>query len=174
MSETPKAADPEIALRPVEGADWPTIRAWIARPDIQRWWGNFAAAEAEVRMALEAHTAVCRMILADGAAIGYAHAIDASTWGSDLPQGMPAGTWDADLFIASPAYRGKGLGQAALDMLAEEVFSTTLALAISVFVSVKNEAAVRAYERAGFSWVRVWEDPISGPSWLMLRERPRQ
>ncbi len=162
-----------ITLRPVTPADWSTIRQWIARPDIQRWWGNLAAAEAEVRMALEAQTAVCRMILADGEAIGYAHAIDASTWGSELPQGMPAGTWDADLFIASPGHRGKGLGQVALDILADEVFSTTLALAISVFVSVRNEAAVRAYERAGFAWVRVWEDPIIGPSWLMLRQRPR-
>ena len=35
-----------------------------------------------------------------------------------------------------------------------------------------DEPAIRAYERAGFQWARVWEDPISGPSWMMLRHRP--
>jgi aminoglycoside 6'-N-acetyltransferase len=87
---------------------------------------------------------------------------------------MPAGTWDVDLFIAEPGHRGCGAGERALELLAEEVFTTTLAPALAVFVSVRNEAAVRAYERAGFAWARVWEDPLLGPSWMMLRTRPRR
>jgi len=39
-------------------------------------------------------------------------------------------------------------------------------------VSVKTEMAARAYERANFRWRRIWSDPLLGPSWLMLRERP--
>ena len=31
--------------------------------------------------------------------------------------------------------------------------------------------ALRAYEQAGFRWIRVWDDPVFGPSWLMLLER---
>jgi RimJ/RimL family protein N-acetyltransferase len=45
-------------------------------------------------------------------------------------------------------------------------------VALSVFVSLANEPAIRAYERAGFQWAEVWEDPIFGPSWMMLRHRP--
>ena len=61
-----------------------------------------------------------------------------------------------------------------LNQLAEEVFSTTFAVALSVFVSLANEPAIRAYERAGFQWQQVWEDPIHGPSWMMLRLRGAQ
>jgi aminoglycoside 6'-N-acetyltransferase len=54
------------------------------------------------------------------------------------------------------------------------VFATTLAPAISVFASVRNEAAVRAYESAGFRWVRVCQDVSTGPEWLMLMHRPER
>ena len=59
-----------------------------------------------------------------------------------------------------------------LALLAEEVFATTLAVACSGVVSIRNEAAARAYERAGFRWQRIWSDRLLGPSWLMLKERP--
>ncbi len=161
----------EVTLRAVAAGDWPLIRAWIKRPDIGRWWGSATAAEAEMRLVAETGPAIARIVLMSGEPVGYTHAIDAGHWG-ELPEGMPPGTWDVDIFIAEPQHRGKGAGEAALDLLAEEVFATTLALSLSVFVSVANEPAVRAYERAGFQWARVWEDPIVGPSWMMLRHRP--
>lgn len=162
----------DLALRPATTADWRLIRQWIARPDIQRWWGSPAAAEAEIRMALDGEAALSCMVMLGAEPIGYAHAVDAAHWGPSLPDGMPAGTWDIDVFIATPEHRGKGLGEGAVNLLAGEVFSTTLALALSVIVPVTNERAVRAYERAGFQWVRVLEDPIFGRSWMMLRRRP--
>ncbi len=167
------AATQNLTLRPATSGDWRLIRQWIARPDVQRWWGSPSAAEAEIRVALESHAAISRLVLLGAEPIGYAHAIDASHWGPVLPQGMPFGTWDIDVLIAESEHRGQGFGQRAVDLIADEVFSTTLAQALSVFVSVRNEAAVRAYERAGFNWTQVWEDPIFGPSWMMLRERPK-
>lgn len=162
----------EVGLRPATEADWPAIRRWLARPEIQRWWGNLASAEAEVRLAFETSSAITRVIVCESEPVGYAHAFDAAFWGSALPEGMPAGTWDADLFVAVPAYRGRGVGERALALLVDEVFTSTLAPAVSVFVSIRNEAAVRAYEKAGFRWTSVWDDPIFGPSWMLLLERP--
>lgn len=77
------------------------------------------------------------------------------------------------LFIAEPALRGRGHGLGALRAMQAEVFGSTLALGLSVLVSVRNEAAVRIYEKAGFRWVRVLDDPLFGSSWLMLCERPQ-
>ena len=68
--------------------------------------------------------------------------------------------------------RRLGVGQAALRLVADEVFQTTMALGLIVVVAIKHEAAVRAYERAGFKWVRVIDDPLFGPSWLMRLDRP--
>lgn len=162
-----------ITLRPATNRDRDTIRRWLARADIQDWWGPLSQTEAEVTIALESASAICRMIEADGEAIGYAHAIDAAEWGADLPDDLQPGTWDLDLFIAAEEHRGMGAGAAALALLKDEVFATTLACAVCVFPSIKNERAVRAYEKAGFRWQRIWHDPASGPAWFMVAERPR-
>lgn len=167
----PGACRCPVALRQVARTDEALIERWIKRPEIQRWWGDAATAFAEVRLAQESPSAICRIVEVDGAPAGYAHALDAGLWGDVLPEGLPAGTWDVDLFIAEPASRGRGAGEAALGLLVEEVFATTMAVAVCVFVSVRNEGAVRIYEKAGFSWIRIWEDPMFGPMWMMLRPR---
>ena len=163
-----------VRLRPARRADWDLIRGWLARPDIEAWWGPRNATEAEVNIALNSGHALCRIIEAGGVAVGYAHAVDATMWGDELPQDLAPGTWDLDLFIASEEHRGRGVGQTALSQLKDEVFGTTLATAVCVFPSIRNERAVRAYEQAGFRWQRIWNDPHMGPSWFMLAERPRR
>jgi aminoglycoside 6'-N-acetyltransferase len=163
-----------VRLRSARRADWDLIRSWLSRPDIEAWWGPRSATEAEVSIALGSEHALCRIIEADGAPVGYAHAIDAMVWGDELPEDLAPGTWDLDLFIASEEHRGKGVGQAALSQLKDEVFETTLATAVCVFPSIRNERAVRAYEKAGFRWQRIWNDPHTGPSWFMVAERPRR
>lgn len=161
-----------VRLRVAHRADWDLVRAWLSRPDIEAWWGPRSATEAEVSIALRSEHALCRIIEADGIPVGYAHAIDAMVWGDELPDDLTPGTWDLDLFIASEEHRGKGVGQAALAQLKDEVFSTTLATAVCIFPSIRNERAVRAYEKAGFRWKRIWNDPHMGPSWFMIAERP--
>ncbi len=162
-----------VALRPLRPADHGLVRSWLRDPGVQRWWGTIAAAEAAVAMALDSDAALCRMISLAGEPIGYAQAMDAAGLGEPLPASLPAGTYDCDLFIGVETHRGKGFGQRALAMIADEVFATTLAVACSVVVSIRNETAARAYENAGFGWREIWHDPVDGPSWVMLRERPR-
>lgn len=172
MANAEEDALAKVSLSPVSPEDWPRLLGWLRDPAIERWWGSPSSSEAGIRLVLETPSALGRMIEFSGKTVGYAHAIDAACWGEELPELLPQWTWDIDLFIGDPDYRGHNVGEAALNLLAEEVFTTTFATALSVFVSVRNEAAVRAYERAGFKWVTVWEDPIAGPEWLLLRMRP--
>lgn len=162
---------PLTTLRPATRADFDLIRRWLAMPDIQEWWGPVAATEAEVNMALGSDLAICRLIEAGGEPVGYAHAVDATLWGDNLPDDLEPGTWDLDLFVAAEEHRGRGVGQAALGLLRDEVFATTLAVAVCIFPSVRNERAVRAYEKAGFRWQSVWHDPQTGPAWFMIAKR---
>lgn len=161
-----------VCLRPVTRSDQDLIQKWLRQPDIEQWWGPASATTAEVMFALQSPSAICRIIACSETPIGYCHAIDAKLWGGDLPEELEAGTWDLDLFIASARHRGQGIGLKALEMLKTEVFSTTLATAVCVFASIRNEAAVRAYERAGFGWRRIWNDHATGPSWFMVAPRP--
>ncbi len=164
----------DVRLRPAEETDWPQLTRWLRDPAVQKWWGHASDAEAAIRLILETPSAIGRIIEVGDRPVGYAHAIEATFWGETLPDDLPDWTWDVDLFIAEADYRGRGVGKQALELLAEDVFGSTFAMALSVFVSVKNEVAVRSYEQAGFKWVSVWDDPIAGPVWLMLRERPKK
>lgn len=163
-----------VRLRPAGETDWPQLTRWLRDPAVQKWWGHAADAEAAIRLILETPSAMGRIIEVGDRPVGYTHAIEATFWGETLPDDLPDWTWDVDLFIAEAEYRGKGVGKQALELLADEVFGSTFAMALSVFVPVKNEAAVRSYEQAGFKWVSVWDDPIAGPVWLMLRQRPKK
>jgi aminoglycoside 6'-N-acetyltransferase len=162
----------ELRLRPAVPEDRFRVRRWLAAPEVAAWWGNAASAEAEITLAMGSDAALARIIEAGTEPIGYAHAVEIGLWGQDRPEGLVPGTWDVDLFIGEAAHRGRALEAAAVKLLVEEVFSTTLAVACCAVVPVRNEAGVRAYERAGFRWQRIWNDALFGPSWVMLKERP--
>jgi RimJ/RimL family protein N-acetyltransferase len=162
----------EFGLRPATPEDRFRIRRWLADADVQAWWGNAASADAEINLAMSSDAALCRMVEHGAVPIGYGQAVEAGLWARPRAEDVAPGTWHIDLFIASQEHRGRGLGAAALALLTEEVFATTLAVACCGIVSIRNEAAVRAYERAHFRWRRIWNDPLLGPAWLMLRERP--
>lgn len=161
----------EIALRPVHPADRDLVRLWLRQPEIQAWWGGLAAAEAEIAIAAESPSAICRMIAAEGTPIGYGHALDGDLVHGTRLAGLPSGAYVASLFIADPAHRQRGAGEAALSALTQEVFSSTLAVACATVVPLRYEPAVRAAERAGYHWTGVSDDLGAGRSWLMIRER---
>jgi RimJ/RimL family protein N-acetyltransferase len=162
----------DIRLRPATPEDRFLIRRWLADLEVQSWWGTAARAEAEVTLALASTAALPRMIERDGIPIGYAHAVETGLWAKEPPEGVPVGAWDVDYFVAPAASDAADIGSVVLALLTEDVFATTLAVACSGLVSIRNEPAARAYERAGFRWLQVLQDPLLGPSWLMLKERP--
>ena len=166
------AVAPAVTLRPAHEGDWPLIQRWLRQDEVQRWWGSLSAAQAAVIAALQADMGLCSIIEVDGRPAGYAQALETGPLAHALSPEPTAGTFRVDAFIGEPAFRRRGVGQAALRLVADEVFQTTLALGLIVVVAIKHEAAVRAYEKAGFKWVRVIDDPLFGPSWLMRLDRP--
>jgi aminoglycoside 6'-N-acetyltransferase len=160
-----------VSLRPALMADRFRIHRWLCDPAIAASWGNAASAEAEISLALASETALCRIIDSPHAPVGYAHALEIA-WIEEGAADLAPGTWRIGYFLAMGQRRNVCTGAAVLALLSAEVFTTTLAVACSSVVSVRNEAAARAYERAGFRWQGIWKDPLLGPSWLMLKERP--
>ncbi len=158
----------EAELRPASKQDWPLIRSWLGQPNVKKCWGPPAAAEAEIILALDSEYSITRIIEIEGTPIGYCHAVDAAIWGAVLPEDMPAGTWDLDVLIADPSYQNEHLQSQVLMELRREVFETTLAVAVSIFAPLDNEATVRAYEEIGFHWMSVWNNRARGPSWFLI------
>ena len=161
----PNDARSDLRLRPIVEADRFRLRRWLAQPRVVQWWGSRAAADAMIALAAQTPSALVRIIERDGEPIGYAHALDIAE-----PRLRPA-TWTADAFIGAPLARGQGLGAKALALLATEIFATTLASALAVRVSIRNERSVRAIERSGFGWHSFAADPALGPCWWLIAVR---
>ena len=164
-----------VSLRAAGTRDWSTIDAWLKRPDIQSWWGSHASAQAAVLSALRTDMGLCSLIEVDGEPVGYAQALDADVLDGATFKGAPLdlerGLFRVEAFIGAPKFRGSGVGQQALRLVAEEVFATTLVLGLIAIVALRHEGAVRAYEKAGFQWVRVIDDALLGPCWIMRFDR---
>lgn len=160
-----------MRIRPVAEEDRFLIRRWLSDPEVQRWWGGAAAAEAAITLALESVHALPRVVECDSRPIGYTQAIDAAILGEQQPAQMPPGSWQVAFFTGVAEHRDQNVEGTALALLAGEVFSTTLAVACCGIVSVRNEAGVRAYEKAGFRWLQIWPDRVLGPCWLMEKSR---
>ena len=163
MHPSPSSA---LQLRGLTEGDRFRVRRWLSEPHVIQWWGSRAAADAAIAMAEASHTALARMIELNGEAIGYAHALDLTD------AHLPAAVWQADVFIGAAPHRGQGIGALALAALRDELFAATLAQGLAVRVSIRNERAVRAIERAGFKWHVVISDSQLGPCWLLLAARP--
>lgn len=159
------ATVPRVLLRALTEGDRFRLRRWLAEPHVIQWWGSRAAAEAAVAMAARSPTALARIIAHDGEAIGYTHALDL------VDRRLPPGTWQADVFIGAALLHGQGLGADALMALRDEMFATTMAGGLAVRVSIRNERAVRAIERAGFKWHAVVPDAMLGPCWVLVAGR---
>ncbi len=155
-----------VHLRPVEAGDKFRLRRWLAEAHVAQWWGSRAAADAAVALAEASPTALARIIEYEDQAIGYAHVVDLAD------ATLPTGVWQADVFIGAIPYRGQGLGALALAILRDELFATTMADGMAVRVSIRNEPAVRAIERAGFKWHSVVRDAQLGACWWLMAIRP--
>ena len=171
MRQAPAPA--AIGLRPATEADRFLLRRWLSDPAMAACWGNRASAEAEITLASLSATSLCRIVTYEARPIGYAQAIEAGLRAGARPPEITSGTWDTQFCIAPPRQPARAVLAAVPALLAAEVFATTLAVACSGLIFIKQEMMVRAYEQAGFRWRRIWHDPLFGPAWLMLKERPR-
>lgn len=159
-----------VTLRVASEADRFLVARWLGAEHVAGWFGSRAAADASLALARSSPSSLSRMVLVDGVPAGYGQATPADPVG-DLAA-LPAGSYRLDAFIGDAALRGQGHGATALGLLRDEVFTTTFAPAVAVVVALRNEAAVRRIERAGFRWHAVLADPLLGPCWLLVAERP--
>jgi RimJ/RimL family protein N-acetyltransferase len=159
-----------VTLRPFTIGDRFLLNRWLGEVDVVSWFGSRGAADAEIALAQSSPSSLLRVIACDGQAIGYAQAFDVGLSGFRHPA-VPSGSYDADVFIGSTAHRGRGYGAEGLRLLADEVFATTLSVSVAITVPLRNEAAVRRIERAGFTWQAVIQDASLGPLWILRRDR---
>ncbi|WP_425567422.1 GNAT family N-acetyltransferase [Salinactinospora qingdaonensis] len=139
-----------LSLRPWTPADGPELDRIAALPEVARWWGpeDFSAPPEEdtQRYTIRLAERVCGMIqFYEESDPAYRHA-------------------GIDIFV-DPAVRGRQIGVAAIVTLARWLCEARGHHRLIIDPALDNAAAVRAYEKAGFSRVgvlrRYWRDPVA-------------
>ncbi|WP_184080021.1 GNAT family N-acetyltransferase [Nocardiopsis mwathae] len=139
-----------LALRPWGPADGPELNRIVALPEVARWWApeDFTRADDEA----------CRYtIVVEGAVRGLVQFYEETD--PDYRHAM------LDIFL-DPAVRGRGLGVEAVLLLIRWLFEARGHHRVTIDPALDNEAAIRAYEKAGFRRVGVlrefWRDHADG------------
>lgn len=165
-----------ICFQPLTEQDLPLLHRWLNTPLLIDIWNDGesispeeVAAKYLPRIRGEEPTSPY-LILCDEVPIGYIQTYLWSSYPDYQPYlGTDEDSASLDLFIGEEAYRGRGLGPLMLRQFLTEILFTRPATASCIITpEVRNEAALRVYERAGFSRWRVVEPPFEpGPICLM-------
>ena len=176
-------AAPEVdslTFRRMTLSDLPRLHGWMNAPHARAWFGQRAGSLGEVTAEygdyIEGRVPILAYIVTTGVADG-ARPIGMFTWErlADFPEVMSLygvtdpGTANCDVLIGEPDWAHRGLGAPLLRrFLAEIMFADPRVTCCVIDPEVGNAIAIRAYEKAGFRWVRTAPDDGEGkPVYLM-------
>jgi aminoglycoside 6'-N-acetyltransferase len=151
-------------IRPADDRDVSLLVRWHADPDVARYWDDETFTADEIRARLERTDVDAYVVEADGEPVGYLQA----WWEEHEP--LRGGL---DMFLA-PHARGRGLGPDAARAVARHLIDGRGWTQVTVDPYAWNEAAIRAWHRAGFELVddreREPDEDHTAP-WLLLEFR---
>lgn len=139
----------EVSFRPVEQGDLPLLAQWLARPHVERWWGDPAKAIASTERNLSDPAVDCFVMRLDGHDAGFLQSYDPHAWTGHPFADSPAGTRGLDMFIGEAGLVGRGYGSCATRQFVDHLFQVGVPEA-RIDPHPDNVAAIRAYEKAGF------------------------
>lgn len=169
-----------LGFRPLRLADLPLIYRWLNTPHVARWWYDEevatlqdVAAKYEPRIAGQERVR-CFVILYEERPIGYIQSYlirDHPAYSAQVAVEEEAA--GVDLFIGEPEYVHRGLGAPLLvAFLRQIVFADRAVESCIIGPEPKNTAAIRAYEKAGFRYLKTITVPGEpAPEYLMRMAR---
>ncbi len=165
------------AFTPLREEDLELVRGWLLEPHVERWWNDGVktpypdADIEEYRESIEGKDPTYRYLaLLDTRPVGmfqHYRIADDAEYAAALALGEDA--IGVDLFIGEAQLVGRGHGPAMLRQFLRDVAFPFHAIDVCVIgPSVKNVAAIRAYEKVGFRPLREVDVPDEpDPEFLM-------
>jgi aminoglycoside 6'-N-acetyltransferase len=149
------------AVRPATGEDVDRLVAWHADPDVARYWDEETYTREEMEDRLARADVEAFIVEEAGVPLGYI--------GAWIDDGGRSG--GIDMFLV-PQARGRGLGPDAARALARHLRNERGWDRVTVDPYVWNDAAARAWQRAGFEPVGEREpDDEHLHRWLLMEFR---
>jgi aminoglycoside 6'-N-acetyltransferase len=164
-----------IEFQPLRKDDLPLVRDWLGREHVRKWWrDSLDESIAEYEKAIEGlDPSEHYLIVLDGRPVGMIETYlvsDHPEWEEIVQVGE--GVAGVDLLIGEEELTGRGLGPRVLEAFARAVvFAGEDTHAVVAAVDVENSRSWRAFEKAGFRFVRDVEEK-GRPHRLMRLDRP--
>ncbi len=146
--------DPRLVLRPLVPADAPELRRVHLSPEVRRWWDEPADG-----FPWDEPDSTRYTIEFDGRIAGLIQ-----YWEETEPKYRHAAI---DLFL-DPSLHGRGLGAAAITRVVRHLIEERGHHRITIDPAIDNVAAIRCYEKVGFTRVgvmRSYERDVDGDGW---------
>ncbi|HEY6959021.1 MAG TPA: GNAT family N-acetyltransferase [Candidatus Limnocylindria bacterium] len=162
--------------------DFPLARRWLLEPHVRRWWHDDPKETdfpegtlRDWRSAIRGEDPTDMFVMEiDGRAIGMIQSYVAQDYADHIAEigELSERALEVDLFIGEPGLIGQGHGPALLRaFLLQDLARRGLAYCV-IGPARANVAAIRAYEKIGFRYLRDYrEDDTIDPEHLLLELR---
>jgi aminoglycoside 6'-N-acetyltransferase len=157
----------DYVFRPMNAADLPLVKLWLAEPHVMQWWGDTYEQFELVSGDLKVEGMDQFVVETNNRPFGYIQRYDPEVWPDNGLGDHPKGTRGIDQFIGEPAMVDRGHGSALIRIFVDRLLAAGAPRVITD-PDPANARAIRAYEKAGFCRDRIVETP-DGPALLMVR-----
>lgn len=165
----------EVRLLDVTNDDLSLIERWLRAGHVRRYWGESEENACLLREPpAERHWRA--IIEADGHKVGlvlWQHPTRQELDEAGLHD-IPESVIDIDIMIGEAAKVGRGIGTAAIRLVADAALADPSVPFVIAATVVGNTASQRAFAKAGFRNDREFDDVPSGRFVLMVRYRQMQ
>ncbi len=170
-----------ISIRTMEDTerDYEILYKWLSTPEIKKWYETLEGLTPDAiknkykpRIMGEHHVHPC-IIEYGKIPVGYVQFYETKSEPDFYIQEdftKEPNVYALDIFIGEPSQHGKGIGSESLRLIVQHLVRNG-AKKVIIDPDIDNERAIRAYEKAGFTKIKMIEDlPNNKKSWLMLIE----
>jgi aminoglycoside 6'-N-acetyltransferase len=139
-----------IALRPMRVDDVPLVERWDDDPDVAASGGDSDWYDWPVELARDVAWREFLIVEDDDRPVGFVQLLDAVAEEEQYWGEVESAAWAIDIWIGSPADRGRGVGTASMRAALDRCFDVHAASVVLIDPLVTNERAIRFYRRLGF------------------------
>ncbi|MDO3410512.1 GNAT family N-acetyltransferase [Saccharibacillus sp. CPCC 101409] len=173
-----------IALRTLEPGDERLLLKWLTDPLVLEWYGGRDQPYDSERVREDFYDEdsgeeVRGIVLHEGRPIGYMqfYPLEDEERGEYGYSGDPSVIYGMDQFIGEPDCRDRGIGSRLIAEAANYLFTEKRADKLVMDPQVRNERALRVYEKNGFVRVKRLEsrelhEGVYEDCWLIEKKRP--
>ncbi|SRR5579885_2016967 len=171
----------DIEFRPLKVDDLLLVHRWLNTPHVMEWWGENGPSVDAVRAKYLPYVSGLEptrsfVILVDDVAIGYVQTYRIA----DYPEyaaclAVSEAAAGLDLYIGETSHLHRGLGSGIIRaFLRQVVFVESGIESCIIGPVVTNRAAIRAYEKAGFRYLKTVRLPNEVEPEYLMRITPAE